>query len=109
MQQLARLVERYSDKPLSDGLSTDTAGGIYITDIEHSAIFRVSTDRNLSTLIQSPKIRWPDALSFGPDGYLYVADSALPELILKSKEHIQANGPYRIFRFQPGFEGVPGQ
>ena len=107
--QLARLVERYSDKPLSDGLSTDKAGGVYITDVEHSAIFRVSADGRLSTLIQSPKIRWPDALSFGPDGYLYVADSALPELILKSTEHIQANGPYRVFRFQPGFEGVPGQ
>ena len=109
MSQLATRIERYSDKPLSDGLSTDTTGGVYITDIEHSAIFRVGTDRNLSTLIQSSKMRWPDALSFGPDGYLYVADSALPELILKSTEHIQANGPYRIFRFQPGFEGVPGQ
>jgi len=109
MSQLTRLVERYSDKPLSDGLSTDTAGGVYITDVEHSAIFRAGADGSLSTLIQSPKIRWPDALSFGPDGYLYVADSALPELILKSTEHIQANGPYRVFRFQTGFEGVPGQ
>ena len=107
--QLATRIERYSNKPLSDGLSTDTAGGVYITDVEHSAIFRVTPDGGLSTMIQSPKIRWPDALSFGPDGYLYVADSALPELILKSTKHIQANGPYRIFRFQPGFEGVPGQ
>ncbi len=107
--QLATRIERYSDKPLSDGLSIDTSGGVYITDVEHSAIFRVGVDGRLSTLIQSTKIRWPDALSFGPDGYLYVADSALPELILKSTEHIQANGPYRIFRFRPGFEGVPGQ
>jgi len=107
--QLATRIERYSDKPLSDGLSIDKAGGVYITDVEHSAIFRVGSDRRLSTLIQSSRIRWPDALSFGPDGYLYVADSALPELILKSTEYIQANGPYRIFRFQPGFEGVPGQ
>lgn len=107
--QLATRVERYSDKPLSDGMSLDTSGGVYITDVEHSAIFRVAPDKSLSTLLRSPKIRWPDALSFGPDGYLYVADSALPELILKSTEHIQANGPYRVFRFQPGLEGVPGQ
>ncbi len=107
--QLATRIERYSDKPLSDGLSIDTTGGVYITDVEHSAIFRVGADHRLSTLIQSPKIRWPDALSFGPDGFLYVADSALPELILQSTKHIQTAGPYRVFRFQPGFDGVPGQ
>lgn len=107
--QLGKLLERFSDKPLSDGLSIDTAGNVYVTDIEHHAIFRVDPSGELSTLIQSRKIRWPDALSFGPDSYLYVADSALPELILKPAEHIKDKGPYRIFRFQPGFDGVPGQ
>lgn len=107
--QLANRIERFSDKPLSDGFSLDKNGGVYITDVEHSAIFRVDINGRLSTLIQSPKIRWPDALSFGPDGFLYVADSALPELILQPAEHIQANGPYRVFRFQPGFDGYPGQ
>jgi sugar lactone lactonase YvrE len=107
--QLATRVERYSDKPLSDGLSIDTTGGVYITDIEHSAIFRVAPGGDLSTLIQSPRIRWPDALSFGPGGYIYIADSALYELILKSEEHIKEQGPYRIFKFQTGFDGVPGQ
>ena len=107
--QLANRIERYSDKPLSDGLSVDVQGNIYITDVEHSSVFVVGAQRNLKTLIQSPDIRWPDALSFGPDGYLYLADSALPELILQSREHIEASGPYRIFRFRPGFEGVPGQ
>ena len=107
--KLETLVDRYSDKPLSDGLSVDTAGGVYVTDVEHNAIFRVDPDEGLSTLIQSQKIRWPDALSFGPDNYLYVADSALQEVILKSTDHIAAQGPYRIFRFQPGFEGVAGQ
>ena len=107
--QLANRVERFSDKPLSDGLSIDIAGGIYVTDIEHNAIFRVDPADGLSTLIQSRQIRWPDALSFGPDGYLYVADSALPDLILKSSESIQTKAPFKIFRFQPGVDGVPGQ
>lgn len=107
--ELANKVERFSDKPLSDGLSTDVAGNIYITDIEHSAVFVVGPEHELTTLIRAESVRWPDAMSFGPDGYLYLADSALPDVILKSRKHIKAAGPYRIFRFQPGFDGVPGQ
>lgn len=107
--QLAARVERYSDKPLSDGLSIDTQGNVYITDVEHNALFSVAPDRQLVTLLRAEQIRWPDALSFGPDGFLYVADSALPELILQSREHIESRAPYRIFRFRPGFDGIPGQ
>ena len=107
--QLAKRVEAYGSKPLSDGLSTDVEGSVYITDVEHNAVFRVGDDRAPRTLIRSPRIRWPDALSFGPDGWLYVADSALQDVVLQSQEHIGANAPYRIFRFRPGADGIPGQ
>ena len=108
-EQLAATVQRFSDKPLSDGKSVDAAGNIYVTDVEHSAIFRIGRDGKLTTLLRSRQIRWPDALSFGPDDYLYVADSALPELILQSREHIEGQAPYSIFRFKPGAAGVAGQ
>ena len=90
-------------------MSVDTAGNVYITDIEHNSIFVAGPGRVPRTLIRSPRMRWPDALSFGPQGYLYVADSALAELILQSREHIEASGPYRIYRFKPGVDGTPGQ
>ena len=90
------------------GVTLDAEGNVYIGDIEHGAVFVVGPDTPLTTLVQSKAVRWPDALSFGPDGYLYLADSALPDLILQSREHIKAAGPYRIYRFQPGFEsGTP--
>ena len=108
-QQLDNRVERFSDKPLSDGLSTDVAGNVYITDVEHSSVFIVGSEKLPQTLVRSDRIRWADALSFGPDGWLYLADSAIPDQILQTKDHIMAKGPYHIFRFQPGFEGVPGQ
>ena len=107
--QLAKRVESYSVKPLSDGKSIDVAGNVYITDVEHQAIFIVDMNRELKTLLRSNEIRWPDALSFGPDGWLYIADSALGEVILQPQEHISSQGPYRIFRFKPGVEGTPGQ
>jgi sugar lactone lactonase YvrE len=107
--QIAARVERYATKPLSDGLSLDNDGNVYITDVEHNSIFLVNRYRDLRTLIRSTSIRWPDALSFGPDGWLYVADSALSDVVLRPREHIRSEGPYRIFRFRPGAEGNPGQ
>ena len=107
--QLAARVERVAEKPLSDGLSIDNDGNVYGTDVEHGAIFRIDTAGELETMLRTERIRWPDALSFGPDGWLYVADSALADVVLKSHDHIEGHGPYRIFRFQPGTTGTPGQ
>ena len=108
-RQLLNRVERVADKPLSDGMSIDVEGNVYITDVEHNAISVVTGAGELRTLLRSTDIRWPDALSFGPDGYLYVADSALGDIILQSRESVDAGGPYRIFRFRPGVDGFPGQ
>ena len=107
--QLSSRVEQYSGKPLSDGLSVDLDGNVFVTDVEHNSIFIVGADREPKTLFQSGRIRWPDGLSFGPDGWMYVADSALSEVVLRSQAHIQSQQPYRIFRFKPGTEGVAGQ
>lgn len=106
---LAARVEPVGQKPLSDGLSTDIEGNVLITDVEHGAVVRMSPDGDLTTLVASPRIRWADALSYGPDGWLYVADSAIPDQMLRSKAHMKKAAPYHIFRFKPGIEGVPGQ
>ncbi|MDJ0813011.1 MAG: L-dopachrome tautomerase-related protein [Woeseiaceae bacterium] len=107
--QIAARVERVSEKPLSDGLSIDKRGRVYITDVEHNAIFRLDENAELRTLIRSNRVRWPDALSFGPDGWLYIADSALSDVVLQSKDHIKDKGPYKIFRIKLDAEGTPGQ
>jgi sugar lactone lactonase YvrE len=96
-------------KPLNDGLSTDNQGNLLITDVEHGAVMRMTPDGALTTLIRSDRIRWADALSYGPEGWLYVADSAIPDQMLRSKAHMAAHAPYHIFRFKPGIDGVPGQ
>lgn len=106
---LAARVEAVGPKPLNDGLSTDNAGNLLITDVEHNAVIRMKPDGELTTLIRDNRIRWADALSYGPDGWLYVADSAIPDQMLQTKAHIEANAPYHIFRFKPDIDGVPGQ
>jgi sugar lactone lactonase YvrE len=107
--ELSRRVERVSSKPLSDGLSLDVDGRIYVTDVEHHSLALIGPDRTPRTFVRSASIRWPDALSFGPDGWLYIADSALADVVLQPRQHIQAAGPFRIFRVQAGTRGNPGQ
>ncbi|KPK53162.1 MAG: hypothetical protein AMJ63_07315 [Myxococcales bacterium SG8_38_1] len=106
---LAARVEPVGRKPLSDGMSTDNEGNLLITDVEHGSVMRMTPEGKLTTLVASPRIRWADALSYGPDGWLYVADSAIPDQMLRSKAHMKEAAPYHIFRFKPGVDGVPGQ
>ncbi len=106
---LGARVQAVGAKPLNDGLSTDNDGNLLLTDVEHGAVIRMTPGGELTTLVQSDQIRWADALSYGPDGWLYVADSAIPDQMLQSKAHMAARAPYHIFRFKPDIDGVPGQ
>ncbi len=108
-RQIANQIERFADKPMSDGLSTDLSGNVYITDVEHGAVLAADPSGQLTTVVMSERVRWADDLSFGPDGWLYLADSAMQELILQTSAHIEQQAPYYIFRFRPGHQGIAGQ
>ena len=105
---LAAKVEDFAPKTLSDGLSTDDDGNIYLTDPEHSAVLALGQDRRLRTLVKDPRLRWPDGLSFGPDGWLYVTCSALHQFMFRTAGAVRAHAPYQVFRFAPGATAAPG-
>lgn len=106
--QIEAAVESYSKKPQSDGLSIDLEGTIYITAIEHSGIMTLDKNKNLVTLVKNGNIRWPDGLSFGPNGWLYLTDSALTDAMLMSKRHIESARPYHIYRVKINAASTPG-
>jgi sugar lactone lactonase YvrE len=101
------------DKPVTDGITTDAAGNIYMTALEHSSIAvavpqKAKADRGipmfateqqsftLHKLVQSSELlRWPDGLSFGPDG-LYITNSAL-HLKFSGQDYRQ-QAPFHILR-----------
>ncbi len=105
---LGAKVEIWGRKTLSDGITMDVDDGIYLSDMEHSAIVELRPDHKLVTLLKDARLRWPDGFSFGPDGWLYVTCSALHQVILKSQFEILGHAPYQIFRFKPGAAGVAG-
>lgn len=106
--EVAQAVEVYAEKTMSDGITMDDQGNVYISDLEHSAILRLRPDRTLETLVRDPRIRWPDGFSFGPDGWLYVTCSALHQVIGLPPASVAEHAPYQIFRFRPGATATPG-
>lgn len=84
-------------------------GNVFLTDIEHAAIVEIAPDGNLSTVVKNKRIRWADGLSFGPDGWLYLADSAIPLIVLQSAAHHAEQAPYYVWRLEPGTSALAGQ
>jgi hypothetical protein len=108
-EELEKRVEAFADKSLSDGLTSDDAENIYLSDMEHSAVHRLSPDGRLQTLVADPKLRWPDGFSFGPEGWLYFTCSALQDVLFRSEDDVREHAPYQVWRFKPGATAAPGQ
>ena len=97
-EELAKQVEQFAPKTLSDGIIADSRDNIYITDFENFAVYRMGQDRKMYALVKDERLRWPDGLSIGPDGFLYITCSSLHHVIFKSAAHIKEHAPYHIFR-----------
>ena len=70
-------VETVGPSQPNDGLWTDKSGRLFFTDIQHSAITTLGPDGTRTTLVQDPRLRWPDTFAEGPDATLYVTNSAI--------------------------------
>ncbi len=105
---LKRRIQRVGLKTMSDGLTSDSAGNIYISDPEHSAILRMTARGELSTLIRDPRLRWPDGFSFGPNADLYVTASSLHQIIGLPPSNVAKHAPYQVFKLKNDIPGRPG-
>ncbi len=106
--ELAERVERYSDKPICDGISIDRDNNIYVGDLAANGIGVIKADRSYQLLIADEKISWIDSFSFGPDGYLYCNSNQLHRSAPLNAGNNTSTPPYHILKllpFAPGFAG----
>ncbi|MFH0825348.1 MAG: L-dopachrome tautomerase-related protein [Pseudomonadota bacterium] len=108
-ETLASRVERYSEKPICDGMSIDKAGNIYISDLEAGAVGVISSERNYRRLLVDRNIMWPESFSFGPDGLLYFTASKLHLTAPLNEGRNSSMPPYHVFRMKPLAEGIVGR
>ncbi|HJQ35505.1 MAG TPA: L-dopachrome tautomerase-related protein [Thermoanaerobaculia bacterium] len=90
-------VEAFGRKPQTDGIAIDDAGNVYMTEVEHGTVAVLRPDRTLHTLVRDERFRWPDGLSLHGD-WLYMTDSALAHVILRSRGTIRNHAPYFLYR-----------
>jgi hypothetical protein len=90
-------VEAFGPKPQTDGIAIDDAGNVYMTEVEHGTLALLRPDRTLHTLVRDARFRWPDGLSLHGQ-WLYMSDSALQHVILKSRGTIAQHAPYFLYR-----------
>jgi len=92
-------VKNMGEKAPSDGLLMDASGRLYATDYEHNAIQVLDTHTGRwSTLVHDSRLLWPDTLSIGPDGDLYVTANQLHRQPQYRGGHDDRVKPYGVFR-----------
>ncbi|MGF1481971.1 MAG: L-dopachrome tautomerase-related protein [Cyanophyceae cyanobacterium] len=108
-EQVAATVRDFGAKGASDGLESDTANRVYITDYEHNAIRRRPGEGDpgsAETLVHDPRVLWPDTLALASDGYLYFTANQLHRQPGFHNGTDLREKPYSLFRIQADAEPV---
>ncbi len=92
--ELGTKVESMGQTGAADGIEFGPDGYLYLTAIEDNAINIFAALDRVKTVVEDPRLLWPDSITRGPDGYLYVTTSQI---------HLGADRtePYRVFKFKP--------
>ncbi len=83
----------------ADGLWLSSRGQMFVTSPEDDSVKMRAQDGTFTTVVQDPKLRWPDTMAEGPDGKIYVTSSRIQD-----NAWFKATSPSirtELFRFAP--------
>ena len=95
---ISQAIKVAGPKPLSDGAITDEAGNTYFTNLQHSGIDVLTATGELKPVIRDQKLDWPDNVSVGSDGYLYIAVNQLHKSPPFTGGADEGKAPYFIYK-----------
>lgn len=106
-EAVAATVEKVAKTFPADGLWIDTEDRLYLSNINESAIFRLSKngkdDRPVKEekLVGDSRLEWPDTFSQGPDGAIYITASHINDGPQYNQGRSTRTKPYSVFKFMP--------
>lgn len=98
--ELSTKVERVGDKPISDGITMDNSGNVYITSITDNSIGVTQSTGQYRTLFKEDKLAWPDGMAVGPDNYIYVTINELHRSAVLNGGKDATRGEFKLVRFK---------
>lgn len=107
--ELASQIERFGDKPISDGITIDAGGNVYVTDITNNAIGVTRPTGEYEVLYQDEMLSWTDGFGFGPDNQIYVTVNQLHRSPVLNNGVDGSTTPYVLLRFPSIDAGVVGR
>jgi sugar lactone lactonase YvrE len=96
---LAAKVESVGRTPAPDGMLEAPGGDVYLTDIEGAAIMRWNTAaKKIEPVITDKRLLWPDTLSWGSGGALYVTCSQIQNMPRFNSGKTTRTEPYKLWK-----------
>lgn len=102
-------VQRYGDKPISDGITIDGGGNVYVTSITDNSIGVLRANGKYETLFKSDELSWSDGFAYGPDHKVYVTINELHRSPVLNNGKNGSKGKLKVMRFDALVKGRPGR
>jgi sugar lactone lactonase YvrE len=98
-KDLESKVENVGQTPACDGMLEAPDGSVYLTDLEGGAIVRWDAlTKNIEPVVADKRLLWPDTMSWGPHGELYVTVSQIENMARFNNGISTRTEPYRLWK-----------
>jgi sugar lactone lactonase YvrE len=99
LRDLESKVETVAQTPAPDGMLEAPDGSVYLTDIEGGAIVHWNaSSKKIEPIIADKRLLWPDTLSWGPNGVLYVTASQIENMPRFNNGESTRTEPYKLWK-----------
>ena len=88
----------------TDGMIIDSAGNLYMGDVQNYALYRLNTKAGMkreNLLTDRVRLQWPDSYAIR-NGYLYVTTSQIQHMAKNNGGKSTRKSPYEVFRMKIG-------